>query len=157
MDTVFEDFIAVALREALGLSERVFPQGAHGRKLRLDKAEAVRLRPDLSWWDEGGCVFVGDVKYKRVVANGIEHPDLYQLLAYTVAARLPGGLLIYAAGEADGRIHEVPYADKKLEVVPLSLSGTPEEILEAIEGLAGRVRRLRENVRVEMVAAEVSA
>jgi 5-methylcytosine-specific restriction enzyme subunit McrC len=90
MSRVFEDFVVVALREALRLSERTFPQGAKGRRLRLDEACAVVLEPDVSWWDGPTCNFVGDVKYKRVESTGTPNPDLYQLLAYTVATDLPG-------------------------------------------------------------------
>lgn len=49
MNRVFEDFVVVALREALGATEREFPQGAEGRRLFLDEARRVRLEPDLSW------------------------------------------------------------------------------------------------------------
>ncbi len=87
MNEVFENFVVVALRDVLRLSARTFPQGASGRPLRLDSAERIALKPDLSWWDGGACTFVGDVKYKRVNVAGVEHHDLYQLLAYTVSAR----------------------------------------------------------------------
>ena len=68
------------------------------------------LYPDLSWWERGRCVFVGDVKYERTGAGGGRSPDLYQLLAYATAAGLPGGLLIYAAGEATPVAHRVVHA-----------------------------------------------
>ncbi len=160
MNRVFEDFVVVALREALGLSERTFPQGLgwsvpaspDGRRpvrrlLPLDEAGAVRLQPDLSWWDGDTCRFVGDVKYKRTGASGVEHPDLYQLLAYTVAAGLPGGLLVYAAGDEDAPdspvSHDVVRAGKELQVTSLDLARPPERLLAQIEMLAQRVRRLR--------------
>ncbi|MHB0960427.1 MAG: 5-methylcytosine restriction system specificity protein McrC [Pirellulaceae bacterium] len=101
MNQVFEDFVVIALRESLGLNERQFPQNARGRRICLDVASRVVLEPDLSWWQANRCCFVGDVKYKRVNAPGIKHPDLYQLLAYTVATDLPNGLLVYAAGEGE--------------------------------------------------------
>jgi len=141
MSRVFEDFVVVALRQALGLTEQSFPQGAAGRTLVLDRAGAVRLEPDLSWWEGSRCCFVGDVKYKR--AREGEHADLYQVLAYAVAADLPCGLLVYAAGEADPASHEVVYAGKLLQVVALDLAGPPPAILAQIELLAQRVRRLR--------------
>lgn len=140
MNKVFEDFVVVALREALGLDARRFPQG-DGR-LRLDTAGRVRLRPDLSWWRTGKCIFVGDAKYKRISVEGILHPDLYQLLAYTVAAELPEGLLIYAAGEADDVIHEIRYAGKRLRVVTLDLAGSIDQLLGEISDLAMTVKAL---------------
>jgi hypothetical protein len=51
------------------------------------------------------------VKYSRFTLSGIQHPDLYQLLAYTVAAGLPTGLLIYAAGEGDPSRHVISSRD----------------------------------------------
>lgn len=142
MGRVFEDFVVVALRQALGLTEQSFPQGAAGRTLVLDRAGAVRLEPDLSWWEGSHCCFVGDVKYKR--AREGEHADLYQVLAYAIAADLPGGLLVYAAGEAEPASHEVVYAGKLLQVVALDLAGPPPAILAQIDLLAQRVRRLRQ-------------
>jgi 5-methylcytosine-specific restriction enzyme subunit McrC len=141
MNVVFEDFVCAALRRALALSPAVFPQGAAGKELLLDRAGAVRLRPDLSWWEGDRCVFVGDVKYKRTRAPGVEHPDLYQLLAYAVATGLPAGLLIYAAGEEGPAVHGVD--GRELQVTALDLAGPPEAVLDQIGTLAGRVLRLR--------------
>ena len=143
MNKVFEDFVVVALREALRLSPRVFPQGAAGHTLALDSAGRVRLEPDISWWDAGRCVFVGDVKYKRSSVMGGLHPDLYQVLAYAVGADLPEGVLIYAAGEADPVRHMVPHAAKMLEVMTLDLEASPDEVLSRVGGIAERVRSMQ--------------
>jgi 5-methylcytosine-specific restriction enzyme subunit McrC len=143
INEVFENFVVAALREELRLSERAFPQGAAGRRLILDQARRVALRPDISWWENGGCVFVGDVKYKRVAAAGILHPDLYQMLAYTVATDLPAGLLIYAAGEGEPVVHEILNAGKRLAVTTLDVEGTPDRILGDIRRLANQVRWTR--------------
>lgn len=145
MNAVFEDFVVVSLREALGLTDRSFPQG--DGTLRLDRAGKVRLKPDVSWWERGQCVFAGDVKYKKIKASGVLHPDLYQLLAYSVAADLPGGLLIYAAGEEHAASHEVVHLGKRLDIVTLDLAGEIPEVLAQIEGVATRVRRWRRMVR----------
>jgi 5-methylcytosine-specific restriction enzyme subunit McrC len=143
MNQLFEDFVVIALREELRVTARSFPQGSSSRALRLDRAGRVFLKPDISWWDGHVCRFVGDVKYKRVNAAGVQHPDLYQLLAYTVAADLPGGLLIYAAGEGEPARHDVVHLGKKLEVVTLDLAGTPDDVLTQMREVAGRVRRMR--------------
>lgn len=58
MNDVFEDFVVTALREALGLSDRVFRQASKGRNLFLDASQQVRLEPDLSWWDGPGAVLL---------------------------------------------------------------------------------------------------
>jgi 5-methylcytosine-specific restriction enzyme subunit McrC len=143
MNRAFEDFVVIALREALGLTEREFPQGARRRRLSLDVMNQVLLEPDISWWEEDRCVFVGDIKYKRVNALGIKHPDLYQLLSYAVATDLPGGLLIYAAGEGEPVTHEVIHLGKALEVTTLTLAGDERAILSQVEAVADRIRHLR--------------
>lgn len=146
MTAVFEDFVVLALRDALRLGAHAFPQGAAGRALWLDEGGRIRLRPDVSWWEDGRPVFVGDVKYKRVNAEGVQHPDLYQLLAYTIAADLPGGLLIYAAGEPraeEAGAHRVVRLGKRLEVVALDLAGPPAGVLAQVAAVAARVRELR--------------
>lgn len=140
MNYVFEDFVVVALREALGLSDRIFPQGAKGRSLRLDEAGLVEVKPDLSWWRGGRCLFVGDVKYKIDNADKGHNPDLYQLLAYLVATDLPTGILIYAAGDGVPTHHHVRYTDKTLIVESLDLEGTPEQVLQQINHLAEMIR-----------------
>jgi 5-methylcytosine-specific restriction enzyme subunit McrC len=143
MNKVFEDFVVIALREALGLTLGEFPQGARGRHVRLDRRERVRLLPDLSWWEGSICDFVGDVKYKRTNVEGVEHADLYQLLAYTVALDLPRGLLVYGAGVETPVRHDVVHAGKQLIVRTLDLSGDPESILSNVRELAAEVRQLR--------------
>jgi 5-methylcytosine-specific restriction enzyme subunit McrC len=147
MNEAFENFVVIALREALGLSERQFPQGLGRNSLALDNASRVQLAPDLSWWEGGKCKFIGDVKYKRVNAAGIKHPDLYQLLAYTTAADLPKGLLIYAAGQGDSALHEVVNLGKRLHVVSIDLQGSPQLILAEITRLAGWIRLSSSSVR----------
>jgi 5-methylcytosine-specific restriction enzyme subunit McrC len=143
MSDVFERFVYAALREALGLTEQSFPRGCRGHPLALDRRWAVALEPDLSWWEAGACTFVGDVKYKRLELIGFRHADLYQLLAYTTAADLPTGMLVYAAGEAPPATHEVVHAGKRLEVLTLDLSGEPTQILTQVGRVAGRVRAMR--------------
>lgn len=152
MNRVFEDFVVVALREQLHLSEREFTQGSRRRVLYLDQGRRIRLKPDLSWWHEQECVFVGDVKYKRVTVADIPHADLYQLLAYTIASRLPGGLLVYSADEAEPVEHEIPFAGKRLKVAALDVSDQPDQILARIANLADGVRQLaREGLHTQSI------
>lgn len=141
MNVVFEQFVRTAIREELGLTASQFPPGERVRA-RLDEHDRVRLEPDLSWWNGDICVFVGDAKYKRISVKGISHPDLYQLLAYTVALNLPAGLLVYAVGEAERVVHAVVHAGKQLYVTTVDLSGSPGEILRDVARIAQRVRQL---------------
>ena len=142
MNRIFEDFMVTALRESLGVAERDFPQGGSRRGMRLDRGGRVHLKPDISWWEGIRCVFVGDLKYKKT-DSGIPNADLYQLLAYTIAADLPTGLLIYAQGEERPIVHAIKHVSKRLEVVAIELSGSPDEILAEVSRIADAIRSMR--------------
>ena len=142
MNVVFQEFVTVALREALGVSETAFGEKAiHS----LASSGHIRLRPDLAWFEGNRCVFVGDAKYKRITYDRIPNADVYQLLAYATAEDLPGGMLIYAEDdtESGARKYLVRNAEKRLEVAHLDLSGTLEDILARVNGLSKRVKELR--------------
>lgn len=141
MNKVFEDFMVTALRESLGVKQRHFPQGASGRKMWLAD-DRIPLEPDLSWWEGSRCVFVGDLKYKKT-DHGIPNADLYQLLAYTIAADLPSGLLIYAQGEENPTVYSIRNAGKLLEIMAVDLSGSPRQILAEVAKVAERIRSMR--------------
>ncbi len=147
MNKLFQEFVTRALREALGISERILRSDRGLPGLTLDEAGQVRLRPDLSWWESGGCTFVGDAKYKRISDERVPNADLYQLLAYATALDLPGGMLIYAKGEAEPVIYKVRHSGKRLEVAALDLSDSLNGILSQIRGLADRILELRDEAR----------
>lgn len=148
MNDVFQEFVTVALRDALGVSEHVLRSDKRlPHHIYLDKTNQVRLRPDLSWWDGRVCRFVGDAKYKRIPHSHVPNADLYQILAYTTALNLPGGLLIYAKGEADEVSYHVRHSGKRLEVAALDLSGPLDDVLARVRDLANKVRKLREEAR----------
>lgn len=140
MNVVFEDFVVTALREALRVGPTTLVQGARGRRLHLDVAGRVPLKPDLSLWHEGRCRFVGDVKYKQIEPDGYRNADLYQLLAYCVATDLDRGMLIYAAGEGEPFRHEVVNLGRTLEVVTLDLGDSPSAVLAQVGVIATRIR-----------------
>ena len=136
MAKVFEDFVVVGVRDALGLSEQTF---RHGSKA-LSLAENVGLEPDFSWWEAGECVAIGDVKYKKISVEGVLHPDLYQVFAYATAARLPSGMLVYARGEGESVTHLVDVVGKRLEVEILDLTTGPAGALAELARIAGRLK-----------------
>jgi 5-methylcytosine-specific restriction enzyme subunit McrC len=142
MNKIFEDFVVAALREALGPDGGRLSHGAHKRSLYLDDSLRIRLKPDISLWRGLTCEFVGDVKYKKLEPAGFEHADLYQLLAYTVATRLPVGVLIYAAGEDEPAIHTTVHLGTELRIRTLDLTGPPIAILEQVALLAREMRVL---------------
>ena len=145
MNTVFEEFITRALREELRLSEGAFRanKGLKGLMPTLDEGGRIGLAPDLSWWEGGACVFVGDAKYKRIVHASAPNADLYQALAYATALDLPGAMLIYAEGEAEAVTHRVLHADKWIDVVAVDLSGEIDELRATVRKLAERIRARR--------------
>lgn len=140
MNRVFEDFVVVALREALGASDRVLVQGARNRSLHFDVGARISLQPDLSFWDGGRCTWIGDVKYKRLKSDVFPNADLYQMAAYVIATDLSRGMLIYAAGDEEPITHEVLNLGVHLEVVTLDLAGSPDSVLGQIAALADRIR-----------------
>lgn len=149
MNQVFQEFVTQALREELDLPESEFCSDSQikgNRRVFLDEDRRLRLRPDLTWWRGGRCVFVGDVKYKIDDGRG-SHADLYQLLAYATALDLPGGMLIYAKGETDPVVHQMMHVGKQLEVAALDLSGTLDDALDDVARLAHRVRELRDEAQ----------
>jgi 5-methylcytosine-specific restriction enzyme subunit McrC len=136
MNKVFEDFVVIALREALHVSAETLRTQA---PLTLDEAGKVVVYPDLSWWQRGRCTMVADVKYKRIAAAGIQHPDIYQMLAYTVASGLPHGTIIYAKGEVDEVTHHIRAVGKTIEIATLDLEADPDMLLRQIAQLGTRL------------------
>src|SRR5690606_13206546 len=129
--------------EELRVRPSDFPSGDQVA-LHLDERRRITLRPDLSLWQDGTCRFVGDAKYKRLNVKGVNHPDLYQLLAYVTALDLPAGLLVYAAGEAEQIEHTVVHNGKRLHVTTVNLNGPPADILDEMRLVARQVRELVE-------------
>ena len=141
MNKVFQEFVTQALRDELRVSERQFLERSIGT---LDKEGRVRLKPDLTWWQSGSCVFVGDAKYKDLTDEHAPNADLYQLLAYVTALDLPGGMLVYAKGEREPATYRVRHSGKRIEIAALDLSGTLDDVLNRVESLANNVRALRD-------------
>ncbi|MFH8473647.1 McrC family protein [Streptomyces sp. NPDC018000] len=144
MNKLFEDFVTVALREALrehGLTARL--QDPH----RLDTAGLVRMRPDLvvRTGDGRTPVAVVDAKYKIEKADGLLNADLYQALAYATVLGLREAHLVYAAGRQPERFHEVRGTTGpdgrgvRLYQHTLDLSREPGRILSALRDIAGRL------------------
>ncbi len=139
MNVVFQEFVTTALRENLGLTQREFGEWSIDS---LDTGNRVHLRPDLTWRRNGRCVFVGDAKYKDISDRRMPNADIYQLLAYSTAADLPGGLLIYAKGEGRPGTYHVRHSGTRLEVVAIDLDVPFDDVLAQVRDLAGRVKQM---------------
>lgn len=139
MAMLFEIFVRSALRESLSASPAQFPSGDTCPALALDVNHRVRLHPDLSYWPHGRCLFVGDVKYKRDTGPG-HNDDLYQLLAYATATRLPAATLVYADGPPSPQTHRIAGTEVLLHVRHLDLGNAPTRLLEQVAALASQIR-----------------
>ncbi|MEO3751826.1 restriction endonuclease [Streptomyces sp. B6B3] len=140
MNKVFEDFVCVALREAL----RQFGGrcALQARGVYLDEADTVRMRPDLVWnGEEGGPIAVADAKYKAEKRGAFPDADLYQMLAYCAALGLGEGHLVYARGSATRTSHRVRGADIVLHQHALALDRPPDALLAQLRTLAGWMAR----------------
>ena len=144
MNVLFQEFLTHALREALGVSGRTLRSDSGVRGLTLDNEQRVTLKPDLTWWDGPACTFVGDAKYKNLTGEHIPNADLYQMLSYATVLDLPGGLLVYAQGEVDAATYNVRNSGRRLEIAPLDLSGTLDQALSRVRGIAEKILALRQ-------------
>ncbi len=86
-------------------------------------------------------MFVGDVKYKRLVGTA-PNPDIYQMLAYTTATSLDHGLIIYGEGPKTPTYHSIPNTAKTIEVRALDPSGSPQDILARVGGIGTYIKAL---------------
>lgn len=151
MNYLFQEFVTQALQEQLAGSG-ITLQAEKGTWFDEDKK--AWLKPDLSCWEDSDtCSFVGDAKYKDLTGKRAENADLYQLLAYATALNLPGGLLIYAQGDAKLEKYSVRYADRQLEVAALDLSGTLDDIRSRVTEIADHVKTLRKKALAAKAAA----
>jgi 5-methylcytosine-specific restriction enzyme subunit McrC len=135
MNRVFEDFLSVALTEALrphGVSVRLQHAGRH-----LDRERLIPLRPDITVWRAGRCVAVVDAKYKRLADARFPNADAYQMLAYCTGFALRDGTLVYAhdPGE-ENRTHHVVGGDTTVRVRTVDVQAEPGELLRQVDALA---------------------
>jgi 5-methylcytosine-specific restriction enzyme subunit McrC len=141
MPRLFEDFITVALREALVASYggRVDDQDRN----YFDDAAQVVLRPDIVWKIRGSAVAVIDAKYKAEKPAGYPNADLYQLLAYCTVLGLRAGHLIYAKGNEDPARHVVRHSGIEILCRAVDLDLPPDGLLAQMSDLAGRIAATR--------------
>ncbi len=136
MATVFEDFLTVALTEALRPHDGwCRPQDRH----HLDVHDRIAMKPDLVWYLDGRPAAVIDAKYKAEKPAGFPDADLYQMLAYCTALGLPDGHLVYAKGNAAEVTHEVRHAGVTIHAHTVDLDTAPGELLGQTGGLAERI------------------
>jgi 5-methylcytosine-specific restriction enzyme subunit McrC len=142
MAQLFEQFVTVALRESIE-AEHGGQMTGQDRGYFLDVASRIRLRPDIVWYLHDRPVAVADAKYKPEQPGGYPNADLYQMLAYCTALKLPRGHLIYAKGAGEAVTHTVREAGieiishaLELDVEPAALLGQIRDLANALAGSA---------------------
>jgi 5-methylcytosine-specific restriction enzyme subunit McrC len=139
MNALVETFIEDRLRRALAGTLELRGQ----QVTPFDVERRVLLRPDYVFTRDRRPVFVADCKYKDAATiEQVKSGDLMQLHTYAHLLGVPSGALIECAvGRPDPADHTiVRKSGTMLHVWPVDLSGTPEQIDEAIERVAASVR-----------------
>jgi 5-methylcytosine-specific restriction enzyme subunit McrC len=138
MPRLFQDFVTVALREALegAYRGRVAAEPLH----HLDEAGRVRLYPDIVWHADGSPAAVIDAKYKAEKPRGYPNADLYQMLAYCTVLGLRTGHLVYARGNEEPTRHIVRGAGVEVVCHALDLDQSPNALLAEVRELAAAVQ-----------------
>lgn len=99
----------------------------------------MRIKPDLVWLRDGAPVAVVDAKYKQERPAGYPEADLYQMLAYCTALRLPRGHLVYARGNAEPARHTVLGSGLEITCHALDLDVEPAALLAQVAQLADQL------------------
>ena len=134
MPSLFEQFVTVALREAITARSGGRVEGQ--ARCYLDQAGQVPLRPDIIWKTGGAAAAVIDAKYKAEKPAGYPNADLYQLLAYCTILGLPAGHLVYARGSASPARHVVRQSGIEILCHAIDLSQPPEQLIGQMSNLA---------------------
>lgn len=141
MWSVFEDFVTVALTEALSHHP--------GRTQRQLSTHLDEPAPGRSWGDVrmnvdvvhcdpwGRPLVVYDAKYKAASPGGqYANADHYQMLAYCTALRVPVAWLVYAQGEGAPVARSIRHTDVTVVEYPLDLAADPLDLLLQVDRLA---------------------
>lgn len=130
---IYEDFVSIALREALA------PYGGAAslqHRMHLDEARNVEMRPDFLWTGRDGHRIVVDAKYKAEKPAGFPQADLYQLLAYCTVLGLADGHLVYAKGNEPAVAHSIQGTGVTVHCHTLDLNAPPAQLLTQVRDLA---------------------
>lgn len=145
MATVFEDFVATALKEALdpypGLTEWQYEAFMDEAEIGFRGGDRVRMFVDVVHSVRGQPAMIFDAKYKAASTGGTyPNADHYQMLAYCTALEVSRAWLVYA-GRGTARVRRVRNSDVTVVEFPLDLSQEPEALLLRVRELASRAYR----------------
>jgi len=133
MATVFESFLAVALRRSIQRRHGGVVLAKHPH--HLDHGGRVRLEPDLAWRHGGRIRAVADAKYKLSVPAA----DVYQMLAYCTGFGLTHGHLVYTRDEPDTTDHVVRNTGIRILCHSINLDQPSIPLLAEIDLLADQI------------------
>jgi 5-methylcytosine-specific restriction enzyme subunit McrC len=137
MSQVFEEFVGVALREAMAgyPGEMRLQYGALLNEAVRDSDRLI-IRPDAVHFLGGRPVVAYDTKYNAATDTGASlNGDHYAMLASCTALQVPTAWLVYA-GSGEMKLRRVLNTDIDIVEYPLDLSRPPAEILAAVADLA---------------------
>lgn len=139
MAKVFEDFVTVALTEALrkhpGRTRAQYPAFLDEEPTQSGVLR-VRIKPDIIHEIDGTPALIFDAKYKTATASGqYQNADHYQMLAYATAMGRPDAWLVYA-GPGQPSQRRVLNSEIFIHEYPVDLSGTPIDALARVESLS---------------------
>ncbi|MEI2276690.1 McrC family protein [Paenarthrobacter ilicis] len=145
MATVFEDFVATALKEALepyaGLTEWQYEAFMDEAEPGYSSGDRVRMYVDVVHSVRGRPAMIFDAKYKAASASGsYPNADHYQMLAYCTALRVSRAWLVYA-GAGQPRSRRVLNTGVSVVEFPLDLSREPEALLARVRELGEQAFR----------------
>lgn len=133
---IFEDFVCVALTEAMA------NQPGHAilqHRGTLDVDGTIPIEPDFTWWDGERTRIIVDAKYKTEKSARFPNADIYQVLAYCTALGLHDGHLVYAKGAADPRTYQVVRSPINIHCHALDLTENPSGLLTQVHAFARRI------------------
>lgn len=142
MWTVFEDFVTVALTEALrsrpGHTRAQLPAYLAGAGDW--RGGQIAMNVDIVHLDTSGRpAVVFDAKYKVASPTGrYANADLYQMLAYCTALDVSRAWLVYAGGGPHDTVRRIKNSSVEVNEVPLDLSASPAVLLAWIDEIAER-------------------
>ncbi|WP_335991003.1 McrC family protein [Glycomyces sp. MUSA5-2] len=132
---VFEDFVAVALRESFArFRVRVDDQVSS----YLDDQRTIRIRPDVVASLNGEPNTIVDAKYKFQDNSGT-NGDVFQIVSYCTALGVTTGCLVYAHGAKEAAWRSIRNSPIRILQYPLDLTATPALLLRSIAELAERL------------------
>lgn len=139
MSTVFENFVATALAEALathpGQTISQYPAYLDA-DVSLPNSQRVRMYVDVVHEIHGRPTLIFDAKYKASSSVGAyPNADYYQMLAYCTALDLPRAWLVYA-GRGQPRVRRVVNSSVAIVEFPIDVAQDPEALLESIGRLS---------------------